>query len=68
MHATDATRCEALGPAIAALILARLPVLFEGDSLTVCKLLRRELMPSDIWLYNSTAITHDLLQGYSLEV
>ena len=43
VYATDATRCEALGPALAALLLARLPwkfVRFKGDSHTVVRLLR----------------------------
>jgi hypothetical protein len=43
VFATDATRCESLGPALASLLLTRLPkgpVVFRGDSLTVVKLLR----------------------------
>ena len=42
VYATDATRCEALGPAIASLLLARLcwrHVIFRGDSMTVIRLL-----------------------------
>ena len=38
VYATDATRCEALGPALAALVLSRFAignVQFYGDSLTV---------------------------------
>ena len=69
--ANDATRCEALGPALASLLLARFPgssVRFEGDSMMVCKLLRRELLPKDIWLYNSTSITHDMLTGHRVSV
>jgi hypothetical protein len=55
--ASDATRCEALGPALASLLLARLPqgkVCFKGDSHTVVRLLRRECLPQDIWLFNAT--------------
>ena len=55
--ATDATRTEALGPALAALLLSRLPpgyIQFEGDSLVVVRLLRQEVRPVDIWLYNCT--------------
>lgn len=71
VSADDATRCEALGPVLSALLLARFPgstVTFRGDSATVCKLLRREVVPSDIWLHNCTALTHDLLTGHLLNV
>lgn len=43
VFATDATRCEALGPALASLLLTRLPVgpvRFRGDSMSVVRLLR----------------------------
>ncbi len=66
VYATDATRCEALGPALASLLLSRLPwkhVRFKGDSHTVVRLLRQEFQPQDIWLYNATQITLDVLQG-----
>ena len=48
VYATDATRCESLGPAIASLLLSRLPVKrveFKGDSMTVVRLLRQECRP-----------------------
>ncbi len=57
VYASDATRCEALGPALAALVLARFgrgQVYFKGDSKTVVSLLRQEYLPSDIWLYNAS--------------
>ncbi len=66
VYASDATRCEALGPALAALLLARLPrkcERFKGDSHTVVRLLRQECLSHDIWLYNATQITLDLLDG-----
>lgn len=43
VFATDATCCEALGPALASLLMTRLPtgpVIFRGDSMTVVRLLR----------------------------
>lgn len=57
VYATDATRCEALGPALAALLLERLQwteVTLKGDSMTVVRLLRLECLPEDVWLYNAT--------------
>ena len=71
VFASDATRCEALGPALAALLLARLPwkfVRFKGDSHTVVRLLRQECRVDDIWLYNAIKIALDLLRGGHVEV
>lgn len=51
VSATDATRCEALGPPLIALLLSRLPqykVIVHGDSLYVCKLLDSAVFTSDI--------------------
>jgi hypothetical protein len=48
VYASDATRCEALGPALAALLLDRLQwseVTLRGDSMTVVRLLRMECLP-----------------------
>ncbi len=71
VYASDATRCEALGPALASLLLARLrtcKVWLQGDSLTVCRLLRKEVVPEDVWLFNATSITLDMLAGSSMHV
>ena len=71
MYASDATRCEALGPALASILISRFcgcNVWFEGDSAVVCKLLRQEALPSDVWLYNATQITLDMLTDCSVEV
>lgn len=46
VYASDASRCEALGPALAALLLSRVgwtSVKLRGDSLLVVKLLRKEI-------------------------
>jgi hypothetical protein len=71
VQATDVTRCEALGPALASLLVARLPggpLLFQGDSFTVVRLLRKEFFPTDIWLYNATQIALDMVKGRPVEV
>ena len=71
VHTGDATRCEALGPALASLLISRLgrcDVWFEGDSAVVCRLLRKEILPTDVWLYNATSITLDMLGDCNVEI
>ena len=63
---TDASRVEALGPPLAALLLAQLPagrVTFHGDSRFVVDLVTRKVAPRDPYLYNCTALLRDLLVG-----
>lgn len=62
--AADATRVEALGPPLAATLLAVLEegvVTFHGDSHFVCDLLTRKVAPRDSFLFNCVALTRDLL-------
>lgn len=71
VHASDATRCESLGPALSALLLSRFPhckVWFQGDSMHVCRLLRKEDLPKDVWLFNATSITLDILSDCEVHV
>ena len=66
---TDATRVEALGPPLAALLVTtRLPmgrVAFFGDSAYVVKLLAATTVPRDLSLFNYQELTRDLLADRS---
>lgn len=66
--AHDASRAEALGPALAALLLQALPanpVIFEGDSRFVVQLLNREVPARDIFLFNCSELVFDLVHRWS---
>ena len=62
---TDATRVEALGPPLAALLVtSRLPfgrVDLYGDSSYVVDLLAATSIPRDLYLFNCRELTRDLL-------
>ena len=62
---TDATRVEALGPPLAALLVtARLPfgrVALYGNSSYVVDLLAATSIPRDLYLFNCRELTRDLL-------
>ena len=66
---SDATRVEALGPPLAALLLTGLldpgPVAFHGDSAHVVCLLAGEDDPRDLHLFNCVSLTRDLLTGWT---
>ena len=66
---TDATRIEALGPPLAALLVTtRLPmgrVAFFGDSAYVVNLLAATTVPRDLYLFNCWELTRDLLADRS---
>ena len=68
--ASDAHRAEALGPAVAALLIvtaaprARGRVMFRGDSAQVVRLLERSAPLSDLFLYNCRELVTDLLRGW----
>ena len=66
---TDATRVEALGPPLAALLVTtRLPtgrVAFFGDSAYVVNLLVATTVPCDLYLFNCQELTRDLLSDWS---
>ena len=62
--ATDATRVEALGPPLVALLLSTLPpgdVLFIGNRSTVVDCISSHIRPPDIFLYHCTELCRDLL-------
>ena len=65
----DATRVEALGPPLAALLVTtRLPmgrVAFFGDSAYVVNLLAATTVPRDLYLFNCRELTRDLLADRS---
>ena len=65
---SDATRVEALGPLLAALLLTGLldpgPVAFHGDSAHVVRLLVGEDDPRDLHLFSCVSLTRDLLTGW----
>ena len=65
---SDATRVEALGPPLVALLLTGLldlgPVAFHGDSAHVVCLLAGEYDPRDLHLFNCVSLTRDLLTGW----
>ena len=67
---TDATRVEALGPPLAALLVTtRLPmgrVAFFGDSAYVVNLLAAIMVPCELYLFNCRELTRDLLSDRSL--
>ena len=66
---TDATRVEALGPPLAALLVTtRLPlgrVSYFGDSPYVVNLLAATTVPRDLYLFNCRELTRDLLSDKS---
>ena len=72
VRASDAHRAEALGPAVAALLIvtaaprARGRVLFCGDSAQVVRLLERLAPVSDLFLYNCRELVTDLLRGWGV--
>ena len=62
---TDAQRTEALGPTLAALIVATMEgqrFWIEGDSQYVIGLLNREYMSRDLFLYTCSELVSDVLQ------
>lgn len=62
--ASDATRVEALGPPLIALLASQLSprrLQCSGDSLYVVSLLQRRFRPSDVFLFNCVELTFDLL-------
>ena len=69
---TDATRVEALGPPLAALLVTtRLPpgrVDFFGDSAYVVDLLAATTVPRDLYLFNCRELTRDLLSDRDFTV
>ena len=68
--AHDASRAEALGPALAALLLQALPakpVVFEGDSWFVVQLLNREAPARDIFLFNCSELVFDLVHRWTYQ-
>ena len=71
VSASDATRTEALGPALASLLLAAWfspsRVCFRGDSSYVVGLLDRSRRPTDIFFYNCLELTRDMLTGWSYQ-
>ena len=68
VYALDATRTEALGPALANLLLVAWfspsRICFRGDSAYVVGLLDRSRRPSNIWYFNCLELTRDLLTGW----
>ena len=65
VSASDATRCEALGPVLISLLLARFPagyVHLQGDSKYVCDLLSGIHTATDIHLSNCCELVKDVLQ------
>ena len=66
--AADASRTEALGPALASLLLvaqfSASRVHFRGDSAYVVGLLDRSWRPRDIFFYNCIELTRDMLSGW----
>lgn len=64
MVASDATRVEALGPPLIALLASQLSprsLSCSGDSLYVVSLLQRRFRPADVFLFNCVELTFDLL-------
>ena len=64
VHATDATRCEALGPVLISMIMSRFAdgcLHLKGDSKYVCSLLDGATRSLDVHLYNCTEVVKDVL-------
>ena len=68
LSAADATRTEALGPALQRLLLAgwfsAARVCFKGDSSYVVGLLDRSQHPRDIFFFNCIELTRDVRSGW----
>ena len=68
VYASDAMHTEALGPALASLLLAAWfspsRICFRGNSAHVVGLLDRSWCPSNIWYFNCLELTRDLLTGW----
>ena len=67
--AGDATRCEALGPPLLALLLSLLPmgsVVMHGDSLFVCNHLNYVRKPQDVWIFNCCQLFYDLMRSHDV--
>ena len=68
VSAADATHMEALGPALASLLLASwfsvARVCFKGDSSYVVGLLDYSRRPWDIFFFNCIELTRDVLTGW----
>lgn len=71
VRASDATRCEALGPVLISLLLSVLNrgyICFKGDSKYVCGLLDSTYRSDDVQLYNCSEIVRDVLSNWWLHV
>ena len=69
--ASDATRCEALGPVLISMLVARLGgrcLHLKGDSKYVCGLLDNVHRTVDIQLYNCAQLVKDVLATWCVEV
>ena len=68
VSAADATRTEALGPALASLLLSGwfsvARVCFKGDNSYVVGLLDHSRHPRDIFFFNCIELTRDVLNGW----
>ena len=68
VFAADATCTDALGPALASLLLAgwfsAAQVCFKGDSSYMVGLLDRSQCPRDIFFFNCIELTRNLLTGW----
>ena len=72
VRATNSSRAEVLGPALASLLLAvagpraRGQVTFTGDSQAVVDLLHCSVLTEDLFLFNCHELVMDMLRGWGV--
>ena len=69
--ASDATRCEALGPVLISMLMSRFAggcLTLRGDSKYVCNLLNCETSSQDVHLYNCSQLVRDMLSKWWIQV